>query len=434
MPLGAAQPTLRARGRTDMSTEQPPHSGRSNRARRLCRARVLALDSAADIMYELQRMGVSSALEPTARTRLVKLDAVSASTAQALSRQMADCGGEAAISQRAAPGAKQATDCLLIGSIASYSRLLERLRDDQGGLRQAVDEIARALNAFEVPLTGELRCAARTLRLGARTLVMGVVNATPDSFSGDGLAGDVGAMVALGEEMTAQGADVIDVGGESTRPGSRAVDAQEEIARVAPVVAELSKRINIPISIDTYKTQVARAALDAGAAMINDISALRADAGMAALAASACVPVIVMHMQGTPKTMQQAPRYDDLMGEIAAHLRESVDLAARAGVARDQVVIDPGFGFGKTVNHNLEIVRRLRELKSLGQPVLLGPSRKSTIGRVLDLPAQERLEGTLSVLALAVANGADMVRVHDVAAAVRAARMAEAVVRGWRGD
>jgi dihydropteroate synthase len=168
--------------------------------------------------------------------------------------------------------------------------------------------------------------------------------------------------------------------------------------------------------------------------MINDISALRADAGMAALAACACVPVIVMHMQGTPKTMQQAPHYHDLMGEIAAHLRESVDLAARAGVARDQVVIDPGFGFGKTVNHNLEIVRRLRELKSLGQPVLLGPSRKSTIGRVLDLPAQERLEGTLSVLALAVANGADMVRVHDVAAAVRAVRMAEAVVRGRHGD
>jgi dihydropteroate synthase len=212
------------------------------------------------------------------------------------------------------------------------------------------------------------------------------------------------------------------------------VDAQTEIARVLPVVETLARRISAPISIDTHKAQVARAALDAGATMINDVTALRADAEMAPLAAARRVPVVVMHMQGTPKTMQQAPHYDDLMGEITAYLRESVDIAERAGIARDQVIIDPGFGFGKTVNQNLEIVRRLRELKRLGQPLLLGPSRKSTIGKVLDLPGSERLEGTLAVLALAVANGADVLRVHDVRAAWRAVRMAEAVLRGWPGE
>jgi len=399
---------------------------------------VLALSAPADIAAELKRIGADAvdiaALEPKARLRLVKLDAVPASAADVLQRAMRAHDGEAAVSQRGTGGGGQTVDCLLIGTAAHYGRLCDELGTQSAGLAQAAAEIERAVRAFERPLAIELRCGARALRLGERTLIMGVINATPDSFSGDGLAGDVGAMVARGEEMAAQGADVLDIGGESTRPGSDPVDAETEIARVLPVIEGLSDLVEAPLSIDTCKSEVARAALGAGATMINDVSGLRFDAGMAGLAARRGVPVVVMHMQGAPRTMQDHPHYEDLMGEIAAHLRESVNLAERAGVPRHQVVIDPGFGFGKTVNHNLEIVRRLRELKSLGQGVVLGPSRKSTIGKVLGLPPHERLEGTLAVLALAVANGVDIVRVHDVRAALRAVRMADAVVRGWAGE
>ncbi|HUT74052.1 MAG TPA: dihydropteroate synthase [Armatimonadota bacterium] len=388
----------------------------------------------ADITAELQRMGAPPAdaadITAEARLRLVKIDAVPAAAAAVVRREMSACGGRAVIG-----GAKdQASGCLLVGTIADFRRLCERLVSAPHGLDRAAAEIGRALRDFDTPLSGALSCGSRTLPLGERTLVMGVINATADSFSGDGLGGDIAAMIARGEAMATAGADLLDLGGESTRPGADPVDSHSEIARVVPVIEGLRRRVAAPISIDTYKPEVARAALDAGASVINDISGLRADPEMAALAAARGAPVVVMHMQGTPKTMQQAPDYDDLLGEIASSLRDSVELAERAGVPRHQVVIDPGFGFGKTVNHNLEIVRRLRELKSLGQPVLLGPSRKSTIGRVLDLPPQERLEGTLAVLALAVANGVDIVRVHDVAAAVRALRMADAVVRGWAGD
>ena len=401
------------------------------------RARVLALSGPADLSAEMARVGADPAgiaiMQPKARLRLVKLDAVPRWAANILKQEMLAIGGEAAVSRQAMFGGAGATDCLLMGTLAHYQCLGEKLNAQPLGLALAGAEIQRALLAFDGPLATELRCGEDTLRLGQRTLVMGIINATSDSFSGDGLAGDVGAMIERGEQMAAEGADLLDVGGESTRPGAQTVDAETEIARVLPVIDGLRRRVSTPISIDTYKAKVARAALDAGAAVINDISGLRADAGMAPLAAERGAPVIVMHMRGTPRTMQDNPHYDDLMGEIAAYLRDSVDLAERAGVPRGQVVIDPGFGFGKTVQHNLEILRRLRELRSLGQPVLLGPSRKSSIGKVLDLPAEERLEGTLAVLSLAIANGADIVRVHDVRPAVRVARMADAVVRGWDG-
>ena len=259
---------------------------------------------------------------------------------------------------------------------------------------------------------------------------MGILNVTPDSFSGDGLAGDVEKAVARARAMVAEGADLLDVGGESTRPGAEPVPVAEEIARVVPVISRLAREVEAPISIDTYKSEVARAALEHGAGMVNDISGLRADPRMAAVCAAAHVPVVVMHMKGAPRDMQDSPRYANLMQEIGDYLREGVAIAERAGISRSQVVVDPGIGFGKTLEHNLEILRRLPDLKALGQPLLVGPSRKSFIGRVLDLPAEERLEGTAAAVALAIAGGADIVRVHDVRAMVRVARMTDAVVRG----
>jgi dihydropteroate synthase len=276
-----------------------------------------------------------------------------------------------------------------------------------------------------------LRCGPHTLPLGAKTYIMGILNLTPDSFSGDGLAGCAEDALRQAERMLEDGADLLDVGGESTRPGSEAVPEEEELARVLPVVRALAARFAVPISVDTYKSEVARQAVEAGATLINDISGLHFDPHMAAVAAAAGVPVVVMHIKDTPRTMQANPHYDDLMTEIAHYLQEATRLAEAAGIPRDQVVLDPGFGFGKTVAHNLEILRRLRELTSFGQPILLGTSRKSTIGRILgDLPPEERMEGTAATVALGIAQGADIMRVHDVRAMARVARMTDAIVRG----
>ena len=279
------------------------------------------------------------------------------------------------------------------------------------------------------------RIGPADFRWGERTYVMGIINATPDSFSGDGvLAHDTGApdvvarAVAQGRRMVEEGADLLDVGGESTRPGHAPVDAAQERDRVVPIVAALRDALpETPLSIDTTKPEVAAAAIDAGADLVNDVWGVGADDGMARLAAERGVPMIVMHNRGEP-------RYDDLMTELIADLRAALDRAIRLGVEPDRLIVDPGFGFGKTPEHNLTVLRELGALRVLGRPILLGTSRKSTLGRVLDLPVDERLEATLATTAIGIANGADLVRVHDVRANVRTARMSDAIVRGWRDE
>ena len=272
---------------------------------------------------------------------------------------------------------------------------------------------------------GVTRCGIRDLVWGARTYVMGIINVTPDSFSGDGLEYDTDAALAQALLFQADGADIIDVGGESTRPGSTPIDAAEENRRVVPVIRRLASRLDIPISIDTYKTEVAREALAAGAAMINDVWGLKHDPSLAALAAREAVPIVLMHNQ-------RGTSYDDLIPDMMASLRRSMQTALEAGVPEENIILDPGIGFGKTAEHNLEVLRRLEEFGALGRPLLVGTSHKSIIGLVLDLPVEERLEGTAATVALAIAEGADVVRVHDVKAMARVARMADAVVRGWQ--
>ena len=278
---------------------------------------------------------------------------------------------------------------------------------------------------------GETRLGPKSFAWGTRTYVMGVLNVTPDSFSGDGLlaaAGDpVEAAVALAREMVAEGADILDVGGESTRPGHEDVSAKEEAARVVPVVQALLDALpDTPISIDTTKPSVAAAALDAGAHVVNDTWGVAADDRLARLAGERGVPIVLMHNRAEA-------RYTTLMPEILADLQGAIERAVRAGVAWADIVVDPGFGFGKAPEHNLALLRDLSALRLLGRPILLGTSRKSTLGKVLDLPADQRLEATLATTALAVAAGADIVRVHDVRPNVRVARMADAIVRGtWR--
>ena len=257
---------------------------------------------------------------------------------------------------------------------------------------------------------------------------MGILNTTPDSFSDGGLLTSVEAAVEHGERMASEGADIIDIGGESSRPGADPVPAEVEMGRVLPVIQKLAKRIEIPISIDTYKSSVARRALDAGACMVNDISALRSDPDMASVVAEASVPVVLMHMRGTPKNMQLDPSYDSLIPSIISFLRTRIQAAVGAGISPNQIIIDPGIGFGKTVAHNLEIIRQLRKFKRLGKPILIGASRKSFIGKVLNLPVGDRVEGTAATIAVAITNGADIVRVHDVKEMARVVRMTDAIV------
>ncbi len=264
-----------------------------------------------------------------------------------------------------------------------------------------------------------------TLEWGRRTYVMGIVNVTPDSFSGDGLGTDIHATVEQALRLEEEGADIIDVGAESTRPGSAPVGIEEELARLIPALEATCAQVQVPVSVDTYKSQVARRALESGATIINDVWGLKADPRMAEVAAEHKAPIVIMHNQKTRE-------YRDLVPDIKVSLSRSVAMALRAGVPEELVIIDPGIGFGKTPDHNLEVLRRLDEFQALGHPVLVGSSRKSTIGLVLGLPADQRLEGTAAAVALSIASGADMVRVHDVKEMVRVCRMSDAVTRGWR--
>jgi dihydropteroate synthase len=280
---------------------------------------------------------------------------------------------------------------------------------------------------------GTTKCGNTEFRWGERTYVMGIINLSPDSFSGDGIT-SLEAAVAQAHRFVSYGADILDIGGESTRPGSAPVSVDEEIRRVVPVMERLASEITIPLSVDTYKSEVAQQALKAGATVINDQWGLKRDQRLAELAAERGIPLILMSNQrdkgGYDAGIQRdIAYYDDLMTEVTSSLKNSVELALKLGVPRDSIIIDPGIGFGKSWRQELEIIRRLDELQGLGRPILIGPSRKSFIGMVLDLPISERLEGTAAAIAIGIAKGADMVRVHDVQQMVRVCRVSDAIVR-----
>lgn len=269
------------------------------------------------------------------------------------------------------------------------------------------------------------------LDLSRKTFIMGILNTTPDSFSDGGLHNDKDRAVEHALKMIDDGADIIDIGGESTRPGSAPVTLDEELRRTVPVIAALAKIINIPISIDTYKAAVAKRALEAGASLVNDISGLRFDPAMPGIVSAYKVPVVIMHIKGTPQNMQLNPAYDELIPEIIYYLRESIRLALESGIPENMIILDPGMGFGKTLDHNLEIINRLQEFRTLNRPILIGPSRKAFIGKILDnAPSSERTEGTAAAVTASILNGADMVRVHDVKEMAKVARVADAIKRG----
>lgn len=391
--------------------------------------RVLVLKNSADLLREFRHIGVDRGgmkiMRPKAFLRVVKVSNVPGFCANILKQEMLSFGGDAALSRGSITGTDTHTDCLLLGTFAQYASLFSKLKKQPFGLSELGSRIQACLlhaDGGEVTLS----LPGRRLRLGRRTIVMGILNATADSFSGDGILGmDPRRALDLARRMVDDGADILDIGGESSRPGSRRVSAKEELKRVLPFLKLFAKSLPATVlSIDTTKSDVARAALDCGVHIVNDISALRADKKMAKLIARYGAAVVLMHMKGTPRTMQKSPRYDDLMGEVAGFLDASIKKALDSGIRQDRIIIDPGIGFGKTLAHNTEILEKLAELKMFGRPILVGVSRKRFIGKILDAGVSERRWGTAAAVCAAIAGGADIVRVHDV-------REIKDVVRVW---
>jgi dihydropteroate synthase len=360
--------------------------------------------------------------------RAVKVIGLKPVAANILKQEMLSYGGEVAVCHGAIDLSVKKTDAIIFGTERQFEELTQKLAQHQFDLPVLALEIRGSLKRYAMP-PKPIRVGNLKMEFGKRTYIMGVLNVTPDSFSDGGRHFSLEDALRSALEMEGEGADIIDIGGQSTRPGAKKIGAKEELDRVIPVIRGLKRKLKVPMSIDTTRASVAGEALKAGAFMINDISALRFDRGIAKVAAKFNVPIVLMHMQGTPRTMQKDPKYHDLMGEILEYLQEGVRIAVKAGVKEDKIIIDPGIGFGKTVGHNLKIIKRLSELKCLGRPIMIGPSRKSFIGKTLDLPVEERLEGTAAAVAASIASGADIVRVHDVLAMKRTALMTDAILR-----
>jgi dihydropteroate synthase len=365
--------------------------------------------------------------------RVVHVDNVDTRAANILKQEMLSIGGEASLPREVFDFEGKEVSAILSGSLKHYKLLTRKLKRQPFGLKALSQELEALFGFDRVGRERVLRLGERDYDLDERTLVMGVVNVTPDSFSDGGLFSSAEAAVEHAIRLVEEGADILDIGGESTRPGSDFISLDEELSRVMPVVEGLADSSGAPISIDTTKAEVARRALDAGCAMVNDISAMRLDEEMLPLVVERGVPFCLMHMQGMPKDMQTEPHYDDVVGEISRFLRERAEAAEEAGAEPAKIIVDPGIGFGKTLQHNLEVLRRLDELNSLGYPLLLGPSRKSFIGGILDLDVDERIEGTAASVALGIAHGADIIRVHDVKEMVRVARVADAITGKGQG-
>jgi dihydropteroate synthase len=323
---------------------------------------------------------------------------------------------------------------LLIGSLAVIEEFARTLSSSEPSMASTAMEILEQLGRIYPKTYHTLECGGRSLDFSVKTGVMGILNVTPDSFSDGGLYLDRRAAVDRAQRMIAEGADIIDIGGQSSRPGSEPVSEAEEVRRVVPVVEAVAKSLPAIISVDTYRAEVARAALDAGAHLINDISALRFEPALVGVVAERRAPLILMHMKGVPRTMHLDPRYEALIDEVFDFLRERLRAAQAGGIPADRLLIDPGIGFGKGARHNLELLCKLQHFQALGHPIVVGTSRKSFIGCILGADVSERLEGTAATVATAIAQGADIVRVHDVHAMARVARMMDAMVRPNAGS
>lgn len=395
--------------------------------------RILEILNEKQAIDEMKNIGVDpkgiELMSKKTINRVIKLENVELTPALILKQEMLSLGAEAALNKEAISLKPQTTDVLLIGNLKHYQALISKLQSQYFALSKLATKIEEVLNNF-IKEDFKLVCGDYQLDLSKRTFIMGILNVNKDSFSDGGLYDKPEVAIERAFEMKEEGVDIIDIGGESTRPGAKPCSVEEELNRVLPVVKGVIKEdIDLPISIDTYKSEVAKACLDEGAHMINDISGLRFDTKMAEVVAKYKTTVVLMHIKGTPQNMQENPQYECVVSEISDYLRQRIDFAIDAGIDKERIIIDPGIGFGKTVEHNLEILRKLREFKTLGRPILIGTSRKSLIGKILNLPVEERLEGTAATVAVSILNGANIIRVHDVKAMKRVAKMIDAIIK-----
>ncbi len=395
------------------------------------RVRLINIDSFEDASKRMERIGVDTRgirlMLPKQFHYNLYLKGLLSPQANIVKQEILSLGGEAAVAQGSVSCRVDRTDCILSGTLKQLKGLVEKLRIQPYGLKVLAEEIDKVLHNITEPNT-IIRGRTREWNVDKKTLIMGVLNVTPDSFSDGGLYLEESAAVERALEMTEAGADIIDVGGESTRPGAMPVSEQEEIRRVVPVVEGLAKE-GVAVAVDTTKSAVAERALESGAEFVNDISAMTQDEGIIDVVRRHNAGVFIMHMRGTPQTMQTMTHYDDIMGEIAGYLAERMKAITTQGIEWERIAIDPGIGFAKDVAGNLEIIRRLGELKILGRPILVGTSRKSFIGGVLERDVSERLYGTIATVCAAMMNGARIVRVHDVDELGDAVRMIDHILR-----
>jgi len=388
--------------------------------------RILQYRTSQDLIRFMRQVKVDpygiKIMYPKGMEYCVRLDRVSNICANILKQEMLSLGADAAVSRDTLTGKAKATDCLLLGNLSQFNLLCEKLAKQPFGLHKLGRELGELIAGYQKE-DFLIRTPEYKLRLKpGRPLIMGIVNLTPDSFSGDGQFSsgygvrntELSRIIDFARKMAGDGADIIDIGGESSRPGARPVPVKTELARIIPALKLLVKKIKLPISVDTYNSEVAKAALDNGASIINDITGLRNPKMIRAAARSGCA-VVIMHMRGVPGNMQKNPRYQAVVAEIIEFLGQRIKAAQQGGIIPDKIIIDPGIGFGKTLGHNLEILKNLRELKVLVKPVLIGTSRKSFLGKILNQLPQERINGTIASCLIAAQNGANILRVHDVA-------------------
>lgn len=363
--------------------------------------------------------------------RAIKIIGLDARAANLLRQEALIIGAEAVISPEVTMFSAVKSDVIVLANLYQYKNLYYGLQNKGFGLDRVGEEIKKVLLRYdgEYPL---MKKGKYSFNFNDNKYIMGILNITPDSFSDGGKYNNAESALKRAVEMKEEGADIIDIGAESTRPGAESIGEQEELDRIMPIVEKIVKEVDIAVSIDTYKSKIAEETLKAGAVIINDITGLKGDKKMAEIVSDNDAIAVLMHMQGNPKNMQENPVYDDLIGDICIDLKESIKLAEMAGIKNENIIVDPGIGFGKTASQNYEILKKLNEFKSLGYPILVGTSRKSFIGKALDKDAQNRIFGSLATATIALKNGASIVRVHDVKETKQVIKIVQCIENGGK--
>ena len=394
--------------------------------------KIININSLKEAVTIFQKIGVDpygiEAMAPKTLHINILLKDKSCKVANIIKQEMLSSGGDAAVARGSVACSIASTDVLIMGTLKQISVLIKKIEKQPFGLNLIAKDISELIkNSGQDQFV--LKTSKRKITLGKKTIIMGILNVTPDSFSDGGLFFNSKTAVERALQMIDEGADIIDIGGESSRPGAQPVDAKIELERVIPIIEKLVKKTKTPISIDTTKAIVAKLALAAGAEIVNDISALNGDKKMAGIVRDAGAALILMHMRGNPQNMQKSNLvYDDLLVEIISFLKSSCEKAINAGIDKNCLAIDPGIGFGKTAEDNYKIIKNLSEIKGLGFPIMIGPSRKSFIGKIIGGEPHERVEGTAAAVTAAIVNGAQIVRVHDVAAMKKVCSVTDAIV------